>query len=605
MSSVYGDDEYTKMFNEFSESGSLDKMNPIKWVFCVPDDKAEQILAEEKNELTREAMRKLLFDADSVKTAYDEEEIILLVYPDESFINRTFEALNMESNYVLSPEEAPDGRLELFAISKRTVNDRTHTFRYYAECDDAFTISDDMSDPSTTGGSDIITSGDVVYEIDENDNIISSSDISQADKEEITSDDDQRDNDKSLELFTVGRWRDFYSWAAGITDWANEQSAEASSIEIRAAADENDLTKISTAQTETLDCSINRDGYQPWGNINGCDAVNIRRANTASFIIYSCHSFTSGSDYYVVKTTARTATHYYQDRDALTFRWADNSFNKPGDGSSALGSGSMSGHKDPVNYISGFTKSMTIYASLKEGKPGMLANTPTNVPKETQYSNTMGWNIGGSIVGGAPAMSNLSLNGGASFSETKSFTKKAYEIKNARDMYNPSWVLTYTDGISEGHWHVNGYYKGINPPPQSTENVEFESSWIWEVGKSVWSGAGKTITMNFDFRSQEGFAFGHGRNNFPIYAWNTQEKYPSFLSRHHLTINAPVHFWLSNRIYPFPKAGGSATGADKYLFMIEVDENNTGAMRTGNILFEMTYNGHTEKKTIQVSQASK
>lgn len=477
MSSVYGDDEYTKMLDEFSESGSLDKMNPIKWVFCVPDDKAEQILAEEKNELTREALREL------------------------------------------------HGRLELFVISKRTIDDRTHTFRYYAECDDAFTIYDDMSDPSTTGGGDIIISGDVVYEINENGNIISSSDVSLADKEEITSDEAARDDDKSLELFTVGRWRDFYSWAAGITDWANEQSAEASSIEIRAAADENDLTKISTAQTETLDCSINRDGYQPWGNINGCDAVNVRRANTASFIIYSCHSFTSGSDYYVVKTTASSATHYYQDKNPVTFRWQDDSFNKYRNPSSGIdASGNMGGHKDPVNYISGFTKTMTILASLKEGKPGMLANTPTNVPKETQYSNTMGWNIGGSIVGGAPAMSNLSLNGGASFSETKSFTKKAYEIKNARDMYNPSWVLTYTDGISEGHWHVNGYYQGINPPPQSTENVEFESSWIWEVGKSVWSGAGKTITMNFDFRSQEGFAFGHGRNNFPIYAWNNQEK---------------------------------------------------------------------------------
>lgn len=52
-------------------------------------------------------------------------------------------------------------------------------------------------------------------------------------------------------------------------------------------------------------------------------------------------------------------------------------------------------------------------------------------------------------------------------------------------------------------------------------------------------------------------------------------------------------------------SGGSATGADKYLFMLEVDDNNSGKMRTGHIIFEMNYNGYTEKKDIQVSQASR
>lgn len=421
MAAVYGNDEYTKMYNEFRDSGSFDKMNPMKFVFCIPDDKAEKILAEEEDESTRELLRELLFDADSVKTAYDEEEIILLFYPDEAFINRTLEALGMEGNYVLSPENAPDGRIEIFAISKRTVNNRTHTFRYYAACDDAFTVSDDMSAPSI-GGGDVTVSGDVAYVIDENGNIISSSDIANGNKEEMILDDDE-----SIKLFTVDRWRRYYNWAVNLTEWADEQSAEASSIEIKSAAEENDLTRISTAQTEAFDCSFNKDGYQPWGNINGTDAVNVRRANTASFIIYSCHSFTSGSDYYLVKATARTATNYYQDR-VVTFRWADDSFNKYRNGPGIDLSGNMSGHKDPVNYLSGFTKSMKIYASIRNGNPGILANTPTNVPKETQYSNTIGWNIGGSVVGGAPAMSNLSLNAGASFSETKSFTKEAYEI---------------------------------------------------------------------------------------------------------------------------------------------------------------------------------
>lgn len=148
----------------------------------------------------------------------------------------------------------------------------------------------------------------------------------------------------------------------------------------------------------------------------------------------------------------------------------------------------------------------------------------------------------------------------------------------------------------------------------------------------------KTLTIGFDFWSQEGFAFGNGYSLAPNYGWNNQEKYPYFLSRHTMTFDAPAHYWLSHRLVPFTKSGGTetlevlaeydwkvsvkyddpnnrdwvhlsstsgkATGADKYLFMFEVDENN-GGMRGANIRFEMDYNGHTESKDIQISQASR
>ena len=164
-----------------------------------------------------------------------------------------------------------------------------------------------------------------------------------------------------------------------------------------------------------------------------------------SFVIYSCHSFTNGSDYYLVKTTARTATNYYQDR-VVRFKLGDDSFNKY-HGKPLDLSGNMGGHSDPVNYISGFTKTMTIYASIQNGLSSVLANTPTNIAKETKGAGKDG--MGGS------------LSGGVSYSETKSFTQKAYEIRNQLDVSNPSWVLVYNDGISEGSWHTDGLYQGI------------------------------------------------------------------------------------------------------------------------------------------------
>ncbi|MBQ3758960.1 MAG: hypothetical protein II876_05785, partial [Synergistaceae bacterium] len=306
MASVMHGNEWADLINEFEESGSGDKMNPQKWVYCINDEEEERLRAKyADDELSLAILESLLFNAEDIRRSYDSEDIVLLIYPNQDFINRTLQAVGLEGNYVLTPETAPGGRLEMFAIAKRTVNDRTHTFSYHAARSDAFTISDDTSAPST-GGGDVVVSGDKAYVIGENGNILSSSDVTTGDKEGTPGVDDESD-----EIFNIDRWRSYYNWCASLTDLANEQSAEASAIELRAAED-NDLTKITGAQTPSLECSIKMDGYQPWGNINGSDAVNVRRANTVSFVIYSCHSFTTESDYYLVKATARTATNYYQ-----------------------------------------------------------------------------------------------------------------------------------------------------------------------------------------------------------------------------------------------------------------------------------------------------
>ncbi|MBQ9628484.1 MAG: leukocidin family pore-forming toxin [Synergistaceae bacterium] len=624
---VMNTSEWHDMINEFEEAGSGDKMNPQKWVYCITDEEADILrkkYADSEAELT--VLEALLFNAEDIKRNYDDEHIILLLYPDEDFINRTLEAAGLEGNFVLTSEEAPSGRLEMFAISKRTVNERTHTFTYRAARSDATTISDDTSAPSTDGG-EVIVSGDVAYVVDENGNILSSSDVTTKDKEETPG-----INDENGELFNVNRWRNYYNWCASIADWAEEQSAEASSIEMYSAAIEGDLTKIAEAQTETIDCSINIPGYMPWGNINYCDAVDVKRTNSVSFIIYSCHSFTTGSDYYLVKANARTATNYYQDR-VVYFTWGDDSFNNGSKGWIDI-TANMGGHKDPVNYLSGFTKSMTIYAAIHNGQPKIIDNTPKNAAKETDYSYNLGWNIGGTI-GGSKDGASGSLTGGVSYSETKSFKTKKYNITNALNLFDPSWVLSYSDGISEGSWNVKGLYLGINPPEQSTESVELECGWIWEIEKSVWGKAGKTLTMGLDFWSQEGFAFGRGSSITPLYGWDTQEKYPYLPSRHTITLKAPAHYWLSQRTFTFPQDGGAAdfellaeydwtvkvsgdvkwvttseqsgnpTGANKRGFMVEVKPNTTGKIRIADIIFEMTYNGHTESNDIQITQGTR
>ena len=166
-------------------------------IFCVPDDEAEQLLAGEQDEESRNALRSLLFKAENVSRDYQSEKIILLLYPNEEFINKALNAAGLGGGYVLDKNEAPDGYLEIFAFTKRTVNNRTYRFSYYAACDDAVKMSSvellGENDPSKLPDSNVtIVSGDRAITYDSDGNIIGSRDITvtSSDKKEISGPDD-------------------------------------------------------------------------------------------------------------------------------------------------------------------------------------------------------------------------------------------------------------------------------------------------------------------------------------------------------------------------------------------------------------------------------
>ena len=91
---------------------------------------------------------------------YQSEKIILLLYPNEEFINKALKAAGLGGGYVLDKDEAPDGYLEMFAFTKRTANNRTYRFSYYAACDEAVKMSSGLlgeNDPSKLPGGTFTT----------------------------------------------------------------------------------------------------------------------------------------------------------------------------------------------------------------------------------------------------------------------------------------------------------------------------------------------------------------------------------------------------------------------------------------------------------------
>ncbi|MBQ7577062.1 MAG: hypothetical protein IJT21_02225 [Synergistaceae bacterium] len=322
MSSVMHGNEWAELINEFEASGSGDKMQPQSWVYCITDEE-EQTLREKykDDELSLAFLDALLFDADRISRDYANEYNILLIYPDEDYINRTLEAVGRKGNYVM--EEGSTKRLELFAIAKRTIDGRTFYFNYQASlAGDAIIsgvrTSDDLEATSTDNYASYELSGDKVIYYDSDGNIISSSDI--------TSGDDKKESTLAIEdadglFFNIDRWRSYYNWCASLTDMANESNSEANAIEARMADENNELTKIADAQKVNLDCNYRQDGYRPWGGAIGGDQVNIRRRSQVAVTVYACHSYKYHSDYYLVQTNATTTPLNYQDQMDHEFTW--------------------------------------------------------------------------------------------------------------------------------------------------------------------------------------------------------------------------------------------------------------------------------------------
>ena len=631
---VYGNEKYYSMMEELEAEGVLDKMNPIKMFICITDDEAEEviteILAEEKvkdetyEKILRYIVKSYMFDAEKLKESYEKEETILLAYPDETFINKALEAAGLTGDYVMDEESSVDGRLELYAFAKRTIGERTHTFTYSAACDEAIEASDNQEQElSVTTGNSAEISGNKFFLYDADGNVIVSDDIgtaASADKLEVSG---EPDNDGTL--FTVERWRAFYEWCAALTDWAKEQEVTASAIEVRAAADD-DLTKISQAQSKTFEFPGNRDNYSPWAGDE--KKVNLRRRNSINFNVYACHSYRYGNDYYLVLASGTTIPQNFQDRN-VEFTW---------DG----------GDHDTVNYLTGYTGSFGFETylinanwddNLTVDEVALEKHVPRNINKGITHNEGMSWNLGGEVGVNKDGPS-AKISAGISFNSSKTWVTTEYEIQNKvmqdkqasaewrADVTGPEQAGYHANGIKGGRW-------GVNATRASFSNLTFDAQWVWRVNKSLWRqfSTGRTLPMRIVCKWQEGFCYGKGWSLFLPYHWDEGRRYPSFSGMDTMYLDMPAHCWVSQTMYDvgsegnkyggldllsegnweiinipdwvhFNQTSGSATGDTAQPVRFEVDEN-TGGQRDAQITFSMYTGGRTETKTIHIHQRSR
>ncbi len=235
--------------------------------------------------------------SDYIKPSYDKGVIVTLAEPSEKAVNTLLEILGERPNFSLM---ASQDKLELYAAARAEDNSgKKHFFSYQIpqrkhfiyEHGEIITLSSDSS-VDVEG----ISSGD-----NEAEDLTEYSGTTSEDIERIETE------------YQVNRYRDFFHWCADGIDEALANS-EAAVASLRAAAGNDELTSIAAGAHPV----INYDycyTFTPFGGYNyngGRYNRTISRKNKAQYHIYSVHSFSTGSDFYLVKATLTTSPDYQE-----------------------------------------------------------------------------------------------------------------------------------------------------------------------------------------------------------------------------------------------------------------------------------------------------
>ena len=170
------------------------------------------------------------------------------------------------------------------------------------------------------------------------------------------------------------------------------------------------------------------------------------------------------------------------------------------------------------------------------------------------------------------------------------------------------------------------YYIGVNATAASINQLQYDASWMWEVGSSYWRNHPK-MSMKVRVWSNNGLSIGWSRR-VGLYYNRDDSAYPKSKS-FSLTLDQPAHTATSQRTFgftssaakgqtftllaedswtisnipswiTFTETSGSATGNTDKLILFDISENTTGGPRSAVI----NITSGRDKLTLEVAQSA-
>ena len=522
--------------------------------------------------LSGEEYPEVPYNKDELLTHYESGDVILICDAALGLINK------VRSDLGLTGEDAgligSSGSLELYGMACIRTDNISNTFTYVVPRMDDI-IANDASDVSDVSGSmkskslDINLSADEVIEQNGQDN-----------KPETAP------KEYTMRDFQIDRVVRFFKWLGDMSMMSIENETFASAYQVHAAAS-NDITRISKAQTLTIDPS-----YTSYSNVptigpkfdgQSYDVVNFNRSrtNTVSYKIYSAHSFTSGKDYYIVQNTTETIPQNIAD----TYIFVNGFI---------------------FNYIYGHTRSVGTEQHIKHINSTdvkLIGNIPSPIYKgiDLLISGCVGVDDDGFIDKGVNYY----------ISDTWT-TSPDYKIVNdcSEDSASAKWYaeVDLPDVSNYYNYFYGNYYKKVNAKPSSKQRLQYNAYWVWEIDKEYWKQH-ETISMDVTFDVKDGSTFGLSVKN-PVnpYGYATSDYIYTTTVGASLVLKQPAHTAVSQKTFDFTagaeteqsftllteddwtisdiptwlkfkETNGTATGGTKKQILFDVDENTDTSTR--------------------------
>ena len=547
----------------------------------------QEIPAEDRDRFISENKK---VQADLV-SYYEDGGILTLFHPTEADIEQTFAFLRSVSADISMIDISTD--VEICAITKQTVSGSVVSKDNTVQLDNIFVYV--VPDISTLVSADF-----------------ASSDISPDDIE------------KEYLDMQVLRWERYYRWLAGVHDMAAESANTAAAIKAAAAQDNNIIT-ISRVLTGTYDWSYTNlkqwdkiemsPDYTPMNTYQGkyhsdypnYMAYNGSRSNILDYQVYSAHSFTDHSDYFLIRSSMYTKPDNV--KETYTFPPIRQGV-----------------YAKSFTYLLGYTAGSSISISMKQGRQNIGECIKTSMPEGisagTKYNETFTWSNDGVVTA-----QDFGVFDGISFSEKFSYDAENITVKNLSDTSSAD-IKSEFDKPAEDSSTKSGFTANN---ASATEN-RLPAFSVWKVSEGSWKAGYKSVELVFKGYVSEGAVLGNyhfGGDQSPYYDPSTEHLYRewpridgTFYKNFEVSIenpNPPKHSTVHQRYFAvdrhvgifgvriysegdwkivpidpdtewvtFEKTGGKATSADGEWVMFSCPENTSGKERFAHFKLEAT-----------------
>lgn len=464
--------------------------------------------------------------AEKLGPAYESGDVIALYWPSPDTINDLYKALGEQPSYfdALSESSASsDTYPEMFAIAKRYGTTSTHYFSYEVPGSKAI-LMNMMID---------VLSGDSENVSDDNEG---ADDPDEGDNSDIISDLLSRDvNLRQEYLFQARRYAAFLKWVALLDKRAAELDAQSDTVQASfgfSAAETTSGNFISfNSQNLDKDTSYYYAGYLPWNQERYRHDINYQSG--ASYTIFSCHNFSDGDDYYLVKA---------------------NGFSTPKN----VWKGTNGGWEN-CNF--GHTAIYTMDTTI-DGATTSDAYLMSNAPRSVNYSGTetdgVSQTIGGKVGANAGAGDkgpsagvNTELSMSVTYNHSKTWSTNEWRLNNESGTINAKWTADFAR--SDGKYLAN--YDNGNVAGASKVRVDLDAEWIWRVRKNYWQKH-STIPLKLAATTWTGFTLWE----YHWYKSNENEGWRYGVTQYrHMNMNRPPHVYVTQKEFNVGPEGGTDT----------------------------------------------